>query len=67
MSKWVDENNIWWHTNDAGETKKLLLNPETKQPYKQGQIIHLNGKKFKIIKQLNTIACFVMVHSWGLC
>ena len=47
MSKWVDENNIWWHTNDAGETKKLLLNPETKQPYKQGEIIHLNGRKFK--------------------
>lgn len=47
MSKWVDENNIWWHTNDAGESKKLLLNPETKQPYKQGEIIHLNGRKFK--------------------
>jgi len=45
--KWKDENNEWWHTNNAGETKKLLLNPETSQPYKQGEIVHLNGKKFK--------------------
>ena len=32
MSKSVDENGIWWHENNAGEKKKLLLNPETNQP-----------------------------------
>ena len=47
MSKWKDEEDIWWHTNNSGETKKLLLNPETNEPYRQGEIVALNGKKFK--------------------
>ena len=38
MSKWKDEKGIWWHTNLAGESKKLLLNPETNEPYRQGEI-----------------------------
>ena len=47
MSKWKDEEGLWWHTNNSGETKKLLLNPETNEPYRQGEIVALNGKKFK--------------------
>lgn len=47
MSRSVDKDGVWWHENLAGEKKKLLINPETKQPYKGGEIVHLNGKRFK--------------------
>ena len=29
MSKSRDKNGIWWHENNAGEKKKLLLNSPT--------------------------------------
>jgi 3'-phosphoadenosine 5'-phosphosulfate sulfotransferase (PAPS reductase)/FAD synthetase len=51
MSKSRDKNGIWWHENNAGEKKKLLLNPATNQPYKNKEIItnypRLNGRIFQ--------------------
>ena len=50
MNKWIDKEGIWWHENDAGETKKLLINPDTKQPYQCNEIIQEGkhkGKRFK--------------------
>ncbi len=50
MSKSVDKNGVWWQENNAGEKKKLLLNPETNQPYKNKEIItnhpKFNGRVF---------------------
>lgn len=40
------KDNEWYYTNAKGVTKKLLLNPATNQPYKQGEEI-LNDNKFK--------------------
>ena len=40
------KDNEWYYTNPKGVTKKLLLNPATNQPYKQGEEI-LNDNKFK--------------------
>ena len=54
MSKSVDENGIWWHENNAGEKKKLLLNPKTNQPYKNKEVITnhptLNGRIFQVYR-----------------
>ena len=50
MSKWKDSNGVWWQANLAGEEKKLLLNPETGDPYKQGETVAQKphtGKRFK--------------------
>lgn len=47
MSRSIDDNGIWWYENTAGEKKKLLINPKTKEPYKGGETVHLNGKRFK--------------------
>lgn len=50
MSKWIDKDGVWWHQNDAGEAKKLLVNPETKQPYKSNEIIQEGkhkGRRFR--------------------
>ena len=50
MSKRIDSNGDWWHTSLAGEEKKLLINPETKQPYVTGEIVVQKphtGKRFK--------------------
>ena len=47
MNRRVDKDGVWWQENAAGEEKKLLLNPETKKPYVKGEIVHLNGKRFR--------------------
>ena len=53
MSKWVDKDGIWWHETASGEKRKLLINPETKQPYKCNEIIlegKHKGKRFKAFR-----------------
>ena len=53
MSKWIDKDGIWWHETASGEKRKLLINPETKQPYKCNEIIlegKHKGKRFKAFR-----------------
>ena len=60
MSKWIDDAGVWWHENNAGESKKLLLNPDTNQPYKNKEIItnhpKLTGRLFQTYRydRINT-------------
>ena len=60
MSKWIDDEGVWWHENNAGESKKLLLNPDTNQPYKKKEIItndpKLTGRIFQTYRydRINT-------------
>ena len=66
--KFKDENGDWYYTNAGSETKKLLVSPETTQPYKAGDII-LEGKfEGKVFEQYRYDRPLTMYNKdfWGM-
>ena len=50
--RWQDENGTWFYTNGKDVTKRLLVNPETGEPYKENQVIESDCKfKGKVFLQ----------------
>ena len=67
--KFKDSNGDWCYTNKQGVTKKLLVNPETHQPYKRNEVIQNDCKfKNKIFTQYRYDRPFSMYEkdSWGI-
>ena len=52
--RFKNDEGYWWYTNTNSETKRLLVSPETTQPYKEGDII-LKVKYFHNIDMIDIL------------